>query len=113
MFEIKDRLQPDYRNVTKRQKYTRDEPDSFIVNLPFCANLPVGCSTRFVDGIPQAVPVALPPSFEISSKGDGYSKKGIMDKVYEMGCHYRMTFTLERSKSGKSKANGDLAAADT
>lgn len=42
--------------------------DDFIFETPFDFNLPLGMSTRFVNGEATVAAVALPPSFEISSE---------------------------------------------
>lgn len=48
--------------------------DQGVLAIPFALNLPVGGSTRVVDGQVETVAVALPPSFEMSSEQDSREK---------------------------------------
>ncbi|PWN31928.1 uncharacterized protein FA14DRAFT_83070 [Meira miltonrushii] len=49
--------------------------DDFIFETPFDFNLPLGMSTRFVNGEATVAAVALPPSFEISSESISREKE--------------------------------------
>ncbi|KAI3478484.1 hypothetical protein L1887_59539 [Cichorium endivia] len=87
VFEIKDRLVANYDLVRPRAAYAPKnedlmEPpqiskDDLVLPIPFDVQLPLGKATRFIDGEMQAVPVALPPSFEISSKFAAQEKREI------------------------------------
>lgn len=133
VFEIKDRLVANYDLVRPRAAYAPKneemmEPpqlsqDDLVLPIPFQVQLPLGKSTRFIDGEMQAVPVSLPPSFEISSKHAAQEKHDIrlatkgkakvplakeliekgFSKVYRIGCYYQVTWTLIRSNKDKSK----------
>ncbi|CBQ70177.1 conserved hypothetical protein [Sporisorium reilianum SRZ2] len=147
VFETKDRLVANYDLVRPRAAYAPKneemmEPpqlskDDLVLPIPFQVQLPLGKSTRFIDGEMQAVPVSLPPSFEISSKHAAQEKREIrlatkgkargpmakeliekgFSKVYRIGCYYQVTWTLIRpnsdkpkkslSKSAKEPAEGD------
>lgn len=146
VFEIKDRLIANYDLVRPRAAYAPKneemmEPpqiskDDLVLPIPFQVQLPMGKATRFIDGEMQAVPVSLPPSFEISSKQSAQEKREIrlatkgkakgpmakellekgFEKVYRIGCYYQVTWTLIRptndkakksSKNNKEPADGD------
>lgn len=50
-------------------------PDDYIYTVPFDVNLPLGVSTRFVNGEQQTTAVALPPSYEMSSANDAKERE--------------------------------------
>ncbi|CAO1618105.1 unnamed protein product [Parajaminaea phylloscopi] len=58
----------------------RSEEDAVLV-MPFHCNLPMGGSTRVVDGNVETVAVALPPSFEMSSEQDARDKAVLRNTV--------------------------------
>ncbi|KAJ1026255.1 hypothetical protein NDA16_002342 [Ustilago loliicola] len=143
VFEIKDRLVANYDLVRPRAAYAPKneelmEPpqitqDDLVLPIPFQVQLPLGKSTRFIDGEMQAVPVSLPPSFEISSKHAAQEKRDIrlatkgkakgpmarelmekgFEKVYRIGCYYQVTWTLIRPSSDKSKKSSSKSGKDT
>lgn len=147
VFEIKDRLVANYDLVRPRAAYAPQneemmEPpqiskDDLVLPIPFQVQLPLGKSTRFVDGEMQSVPVSLPPSFEISSKHAAQEKREIrlatkgkakgpiakellekgFEKVYRIGCYYQVTWTLirpnEKQKKVFSKSSKELAEGDS
>ena len=106
--------------------------EDFVLPIPFDVKLPLGKSTRVVDGELQTVAVSLPPSFEISSKmateekkelrlalkgKKGLSAKDLVEKgfekVYRIGCYYQITWTLIREEGKKKgKASKEAAAAE-
>lgn len=49
--------------------------DDYIYTIPFDMNLPLGVSTRFVNGEQTTTAVALPPSYEMSSENDAREKE--------------------------------------
>lgn len=53
---------------------TSSSEDDAVLVMPFHCNLPMGGSTRVVDGNVETVAVALPPSFEMSSEQDAREK---------------------------------------
>ncbi|GAC93643.1 autophagy-related protein [Pseudozyma hubeiensis SY62] len=140
VFEIKDRLVANYDLVKPRAAYAPKneemmEPpqlskDDLVLPIPFQVQLPLGKSTRFIDGEMQAVPVSLPPSFEISSKHAAQERRDIrlatkgkakvpmakellekgFSKVYRIGCYYQVTWTLIRSSKEKSKKSSSKSA---
>ncbi|SPO29149.1 uncharacterized protein UTRI_06098 [Ustilago trichophora] len=143
VFEIKDRLVANYDLVRPRAAYAPKneemmEPpqiskDDLVLPIPFQVQLPLGKSTRFIDGEMQAVPVSLPPSFEISSKHAAQEKRDIrlatkgkakgpmakellekgFEKVYRIGCYYQVTWTLIRPSNDKSKKSSSKSTKDT
>ncbi|SNX87483.1 uncharacterized protein MEPE_06193 [Melanopsichium pennsylvanicum] len=140
VFEIKDRLVVNYDLVRPRAAYAPKneemmEPpqmskDDLVLPIPFQVQLPLGKSTRFIDGEMQAVPVSLPPSFEISSKHAAQEKRDIrlatkgkakgpmakellekgFEKAYRIGCYYQVTWTLIRSNNDKPKKSSSKSA---
>lgn len=52
----------------------QDREENAVLAMPFHSNLPMGGSTRIVDGNVETVAVALPPSFEMSSEQDAREK---------------------------------------
>ncbi|GAC75325.1 hypothetical protein PANT_15c00021 [Moesziomyces antarcticus T-34] len=141
VFEIKDRLVANYDLVRPRAAYAPKnedlmEPpqiskDDLVLPIPFDVQLPLGKATRFIDGEMQAVPVALPPSFEISSKFAAQEKREIrlatkgkakgpmakeliekgFQKVYRIGCYYQVSWTLIRSNNAdKSRKSPSKSA---
>lgn len=46
---------------------TSTSRDDMMYEIPFDTNLPLGMSTRFVNGQPSMTAVSLPPSYEVSS----------------------------------------------
>ncbi|TKY88042.1 hypothetical protein EX895_003138 [Sporisorium graminicola] len=140
VFETKDRLVANYDLVKPRAAYAPKneelmEPpqvskDDLVLPIPFQVQLPMGKSTRFIDGEMQAVPVSLPPSFEISSKHAAQEKREIrlatkgkargpmakeliekgFSKVYRIGCYYQVTWTLIRANNDKPKKSSSKSA---
>ncbi|CDS01698.1 hypothetical protein [Sporisorium scitamineum] len=140
VFEIKDRLVANYDLVRPRAAYAPKneemmEPpqlskDDLVLPIPFQVQLPMGKSTRFIDGEMQAVPVSLPPSFEISSKYAAQEKREIrlatkgkargpmakellekgFSQVYRIGCYYQVTWTLIRANNDKPKKSSSKSA---
>ena len=143
VFEIKDRLVANYDLVRPRAAYApkneemmelpQISKDDLVLPIPFQVQLPLGKSTRFIDGEMQAVPVSLPPSFEISSKHAAQEKREIrlatkgkakgpmakellekgFEKVYRIGCYYQVTWTLIRPTNDKSKKSSSKSAKDS
>ncbi|PWZ03555.1 hypothetical protein BCV70DRAFT_154905 [Testicularia cyperi] len=146
VFEINDRLIANYDLVRPRAAYApkneelmeppQKSEDDMVLPIPFDVSLPMGKSTRFVDGELQTVPVSLPPSFEISSKQAAQEKREIrlatkgkskvplakeliekgFEKVFRVGCYYQITWTLIRdtgsadAKAGKKGGSSSRTA---
>ncbi|PWN50444.1 hypothetical protein IE53DRAFT_315772 [Violaceomyces palustris] len=137
VFEVRDLLTADFEKVCARDSFAPRneaqlqpalEKEDYLLPIPFDVNLPLGKATRIVDGQVQAVAVSLPPSFEISSKavaaekaairnatkgkGKGPSARELMErgleKVYRIGCYYRVSWTLQRSSSTGKAVKGGL-----
>ncbi|SPC62081.1 uncharacterized protein UHOD_08236 [Ustilago sp. UG-2017b] len=138
VFETQDRLVANYDLVRPRSAYTPKnqesaDQDDLILPIPFQVQLPLGKATRLIDGEMQAVPVSLPPSFEMSSKHAAQEKRDIrlatkgkakgpmarelmekgFEKVYRIGCYYQVTWTLFRPSSDKSKKSSSKSGKDT
>lgn len=138
VFETQDRLVANYDLVRPRAAYTPKnqesaDQDDLILPIPFQVQLPLGKATRLIDGEMQAVPVSLPPSFEMSSKHAAQEKRDIrlatkgkakgpmarelmekgFEKVYRIGCYYQVTWTLFRPSSDKSKKSSSKSGKDT
>lgn len=64
--------------------FAESNSEDGILVIPFTTNLPVGGSTRIVDGEVATVAVALPPSFEMSSDQD-YKDKATLKSMSEAG----------------------------
>lgn len=103
VFEIQERLIPDYSKAQlspARSSIPTPEDDDYIVPVPFEINLPLGMATKFVDGEMQNVPVALPPSFEISSESDA-REKDANRAMSSLGSMPRSSASSIRSKSSR------------
>ncbi|UZJ55824.1 hypothetical protein CBS101457_005144 [Exobasidium rhododendri] len=77
VFQIEDR-------IVLNQKMARLQPgahpsstnrDDYIYTVPFEMTLPMGVSTRIVNGESTTTAVALPPSYEISSENDARERE--------------------------------------
>ncbi|KAN0063692.1 hypothetical protein ACQY0O_003742 [Thecaphora frezii] len=135
VFEIRDRLVANYDLARPKETYApRNEvaleppmlsKEDLVLPIPFDVKLPLGKSTRVVDGELQTVAVSLPPSFEISSKLAAQERREMrmlskgktrtlaakelmekgFEKVYRIGCYYQITWTLLRDGVPVPKAS--------
>uniref|UniRef100_V5GMM0 Uncharacterized protein n=2 Tax=Kalmanozyma brasiliensis (strain GHG001) TaxID=1365824 RepID=V5GMM0_KALBG len=140
VFEIEDHLVANHDLARPRSTYAPKNEDTLeaaqvsdddmVLPIPFSVQLPLGKATRFIDGEMQAVPVALPPSFEISSKHAAQERREVrlatkgkaklpaakellekgFEKVYRIGCYYQVTWTLLRPNNDKSKKSSSKSA---
>lgn len=67
VFTTYDIISLDQAGVSFPEEASPDSMDEAVYEVPFDVNLPLGMSTRIVDGEPKSVAVALPPSYELSS----------------------------------------------
>ncbi|PWN39584.1 hypothetical protein IE81DRAFT_16772 [Ceraceosorus guamensis] len=90
VFEVSDTVKPDAPGARLRPRPAApgEQPsdhfpatDDLVLELPFETQMPQGTATRWRDGETQVVPVAMPPSFEMSSESD--AKKRADDRATE------------------------------
>ncbi|KAK0554345.1 hypothetical protein OC845_000792 [Tilletia horrida] len=72
IFTVTDHFETSSGRLTVRSPKQGVTPaqEDYILTVPLSWNLPIGASKAVVDGQAQTVPVALPPSFELTKSSD-------------------------------------------